>query len=131
MPSSTPMVFISKSSSSRRPRASAICSALNPWLPPVTAWTGRTSHSAQEINDSIDSAIAAAKELGSKDLDLNEKLKEVVDMKPEEPSSGIMKDGMGRLKHVAKPTSPEDQFIFEMIRLAIVRHYWITSYMGK
>lgn len=48
-------------------------------------------------------------------------------VKPEEPSSGIMIDKMGRLKHVAKPTSPEEQFIFEMIRMAIVRHYWLTS----
>lgn len=48
-------------------------------------------------------------------------------MKPEEPSAGIMVDSMGRLNHVAKPTSPEEQFIFEMIRLAIVRHYWLTE----
>ena len=39
-----------------------------------------TSHTQEEINNSIDSAIAAAEELGSKDLDLNEKLKEVVAM---------------------------------------------------
>lgn len=46
-------------------------------------------------------------------------------MKPEEPSSGIMRTENGRLKPVAKPTTPEEQFIFGMIRLALVRHYWL------
>lgn len=52
-------------------------------------------------------------------------------MKPEEPSSGIMRDANGKLKHVAQPTTPEEQFIFEMIRMAIVRHYWIDVYAHK
>ncbi len=37
-------------------------------------------HTSEEINNSIDSAIAAAAQLGGKELDLNEKLKEVVAM---------------------------------------------------
>lgn len=52
-------------------------------------------------------------------------------MKPEEPSSGIMIDSMGRINHVAKPTAPEEQFIFGMIRLAIVRHYWLAARASK
>lgn len=37
-------------------------------------------HTPEEINDSINSAISATEELGGKDLDLNEKLKEVIAM---------------------------------------------------
>lgn len=48
-------------------------------------------------------------------------------MKPEEPASGIMQTEGGRLVPVAKPTSPEEQFIFSMVRLALVRHYWLDA----
>jgi hypothetical protein len=37
-------------------------------------------HAKEEVLRSIDSAISAAQELGEKDLDLNEKLAEVVEM---------------------------------------------------
>lgn len=40
-----------------------------------------TRHSMEEINSSLDSAIAACDKLSSKDLDLNKKLSESVEMK--------------------------------------------------
>ena len=36
-------------------------------------------------------------------------------------------DKIDKIKHVAEPTTPEEQFEFMMIKQAIVRHYWLKE----
>ena len=38
-----------------------------------------------------------------------------------------MRKPNGTIEHTAKPTSPEEQFTFEMVRMALVRHYWLQA----
>lgn len=48
--------------------------------------------------------------------------------KLEEPAEGLTLDEKtGKIRHIAKPTSPKEQFKFGMIRQAIVRHYWLKE----
>jgi len=48
--------------------------------------------------------------------------------KTEETAEGIMIDkNTGKIRHIAKPTNPEEQFYFMMIKQAITRHYWLQE----
>jgi len=48
--------------------------------------------------------------------------------KTEEAAEGLIKDPKtGRIRPVAKPTSPEEQFNFMMVKQAIGRHYWLKE----
>ncbi len=39
----------------------------------------------------------------------------------------ILDEKTGKIRHIAKPTSPEEQFYFMMVKQAISRHYWIQE----
>jgi len=46
----------------------------------------------------------------------------------ENSAEGLIIDpGTGKIKHIAQPASPKDQFTFQMVRQAIVRHYWFEE----
>ena len=48
--------------------------------------------------------------------------------KTEESADGLILDERtGRIRHIAKPTSPEEQFYFNMVKQAIGRHYWLKE----
>ncbi len=48
--------------------------------------------------------------------------------KPEETAEGLILDEKtGKIHYIAKPTSPEEQFYFMMIKQAIERHYWLQE----
>lgn len=48
--------------------------------------------------------------------------------KTEEAAEGLILDeGTGKIRHIAKPTSPEEQFYFNMVKQAISRHYWLRE----
>lgn len=59
--------------------------------------------------------------------------KEIVDHiedspKPEFSAEGLyIDDYSGKIKHIAKPTDPSQQFCFSLIRQAIQRHYWLKE----
>ena len=49
-------------------------------------------------------------------------------VKTEESAEGLIKDEKtGKIRHIAKPTSPEEQFYFMMVKQAISRHYWLQE----
>ena len=48
--------------------------------------------------------------------------------KTEGTAEGLMVDEKsGKIRHIAKPTSPEEQFYFMMVKQAISRHYWLQE----
>ncbi len=48
--------------------------------------------------------------------------------KTEESAEGLIIDEKtGKIRHIAKPTSPEEQFYFMMVKQAISRHYWLQE----
>ncbi len=48
--------------------------------------------------------------------------------KLEESAEGlIIDDKTGKIRHIARPTSPEEQFYFMMVKQAIARHYWLQE----
>ncbi|MEX0877895.1 MAG: hypothetical protein WDZ40_03495 [Candidatus Spechtbacterales bacterium] len=49
--------------------------------------------------------------------------------KIEQSAVGLMQDPeTGKIRHIAEPTPPEEQFYFNMIKQAIERHYWSKEY---
>ena len=50
--------------------------------------------------------------------------------KLEESAEGFVhNEKTGKIRHIAKPTSPEEQFFFMMIKQAITRHYWLQEHL--
>ncbi len=48
--------------------------------------------------------------------------------KLEKSAEGLMVDEKtGKIRHIAMPTNPEEQFYFMMIKQAITRHYWLQE----
>lgn len=48
--------------------------------------------------------------------------------KLEETAEGlIVEEKSGKIRHFAKPTSPEEQFYYMMVKQAISRHYWLQE----
>ena len=48
--------------------------------------------------------------------------------KLEETAEGLIADEKtGKIRHIAKPTSPEEQFYFMMVKQAVERHYWLQE----
>lgn len=48
--------------------------------------------------------------------------------KLEESAKGLLQDEKtGKIRHIAQPTTPEEQFYFMMIKQAIARHYWLQE----
>jgi hypothetical protein len=48
--------------------------------------------------------------------------------KSEEPAAGlVMDEKTGKIRRIARPTSPEQQFYFALIKQAIERHYWLRE----
>lgn len=48
--------------------------------------------------------------------------------KTEEAAEGLIIDEeTGRIRHIAKPTTPEEQFYYMMVSQAISRHYWLQE----
>ena len=48
--------------------------------------------------------------------------------KAEETAEGLIIDEKtGKIRHVAKPTNPEEQFYFMMVKQAVARHYWLKE----
>ena len=48
--------------------------------------------------------------------------------KTEETAEGLVVDEKtGKIRHIAKPTTPEEQFYFMMVKQAISRHYWLQE----
>ena len=48
--------------------------------------------------------------------------------KLEETAEGLLiEEKTGKIRHVAKPTSPEEQFYFMMVKQAVARHYWLQE----
>jgi len=48
--------------------------------------------------------------------------------KLEETAEGLIIDEKtGKIRHIAKPTSPEEQFYFMMVKQAVARHYWLQE----
>lgn len=48
--------------------------------------------------------------------------------KTEETAEGLYKDKeTGKIKPIAKPTNPEEQFYYAMVKQAISRHYWLKE----
>ena len=48
--------------------------------------------------------------------------------KLEETAEGLLvEEKTGKIRHIAKPTSPEEQFYFMMVKQAISRHYWLQE----
>ncbi len=50
--------------------------------------------------------------------------------KLEECAEGLIVDKQtGKIRHIARPTSPEEQFYFSMVKQAIARHYWVKEHL--
>ena len=48
--------------------------------------------------------------------------------KTEDTAEGlIIDDKTGKIRHIARPTSPQEQFNYAMVKQAIARHYWIQE----
>ena len=48
--------------------------------------------------------------------------------KTEETAEGLMIDEKtGKIRHIARPTNPEEQFYFMMVKQAVARHYWLQE----
>jgi len=48
--------------------------------------------------------------------------------KTEETAEGLIIDEKtGKIRHIAKPTNPEEQFYFMMVKQAVARHYWLQE----
>ena len=48
--------------------------------------------------------------------------------KTENTAVGLIKDETtGRIRHIAEPTSPQEQFNYMMVKQAISRHYWLQE----
>jgi len=48
--------------------------------------------------------------------------------KLEETAEGLLvEEKTGKIRHIAKPTSPEEQFYFMMVKQAVGRHYWLQE----
>jgi len=48
--------------------------------------------------------------------------------KLEETAEGLIADEKtGKIRHIARPTNPEEQFYFMMIKQAVARHYWLQE----
>lgn len=48
--------------------------------------------------------------------------------KTEEVAEGLIIDEKtGKIRHIAKPTNPQEQFGFMMVKQAIARHYWLQE----
>ena len=48
--------------------------------------------------------------------------------KTEETAEGLIIDKKtGKIRHIAKPTNPEEQFYFMMVKQAVARHYWLQE----
>lgn len=48
--------------------------------------------------------------------------------KTEETAEGLIVDEKtGKIRHIAKPTNPEEQFYFMMVKQAVARHYWLQE----
>jgi hypothetical protein len=48
--------------------------------------------------------------------------------KTEEAAEGlIMDEKTGKIRHIARPTNPEEQFYFMMVKQAVARHYWLQE----
>jgi len=48
--------------------------------------------------------------------------------KLEETAEGLMIDEKtGKIRHISKPTNPEEQFYFMMVKQAVTRHYWLQE----
>jgi len=51
--------------------------------------------------------------------------------KLEEAAEGLIIDKeTGKIRHIAKPTSPEEQFYFMMVKQGIARHYWLQEHLN-
>ena len=49
----------------------------------------------------------------------------------EEKAEDLVQEESGEVRHVAKPASPYDQFIFGMVEQAIGRHYYMKGRLGE
>ncbi len=48
--------------------------------------------------------------------------------KTENTAEGLIIDEKtGKIRHIAKPTNPEEQFYFMMVKQAVARHYWLQE----
>jgi len=48
--------------------------------------------------------------------------------KTEETAEGLIIDEKtGKIRHIARPTNPEEQFYFMMVKQAVARHYWLQE----
>jgi len=48
--------------------------------------------------------------------------------KLEETAEGLIVDEKtGKIRHIARPTNPEEQFYFMMVKQAVTRHYWLQE----
>jgi hypothetical protein len=48
--------------------------------------------------------------------------------KMEETAEGLIIDEKtGKIRHIARPTNPEEQFYFMMVKQAVARHYWLQE----
>ena len=48
--------------------------------------------------------------------------------KTENTAEGLIIDKKtGKIRHIAKPTNPEEQFYFMMVKQAVARHYWLQE----
>ena len=48
--------------------------------------------------------------------------------KLEETAEGLLvEEKTGKIRHIAKPTNPEEQFYFMMVKQAVGRHYWLQE----
>lgn len=53
-------------------------------------------------------------------------------VKPEDKAYDLFKDPQtGVIRHIAEPSTPEEQFKFRMVQEAIVRHYWYKEYVSE
>ena len=48
--------------------------------------------------------------------------------KTENTAEGLIIDAKtGKIRHIARPTNPEEQFYFMMVKQAVARHYWLQE----
>jgi len=48
--------------------------------------------------------------------------------KTEDTAVGLIKDSeTGKIRHIAEPTAPDEQFYFMMVKQAVGRHYWLKE----
>jgi len=48
--------------------------------------------------------------------------------KTENTAEGLIVDEKtGKIRHIARPTNPEEQFYFMMVKQAVARHYWLQE----